>query len=54
MYRQGLEPLSTRQVDRYGYLLRMLSRVTLSVSACTNLKELDHIRITVAPAADTL
>ena len=54
---QTLEPLSTRQGEKSRYELAIThveSRVDVdSVNACTNVKDLYHISITVAPEADT-
>jgi mannose-6-phosphate isomerase-like protein (cupin superfamily)/glycosyltransferase involved in cell wall biosynthesis len=55
MYRQGLEPLSTRQGGPVRLFITDVESCNVdSVNACTNVKDLDHIRITVAPEADTL
>jgi len=55
VYRQGLEPLSTRQGGPVRLFITDVESCDVeSVNACTNVKDLDHIRITVAPEADTL
>ena len=55
VYRQGLEPLSTRQGGPVRLLMTDVESCDVeSVSACTHVQALDHIRITVAPEADTL
>jgi mannose-6-phosphate isomerase-like protein (cupin superfamily) len=55
VYRQGLEPLSTRQGGPVRLLMPDVESCDIEgVNTCTNVKELDHIRITVAPAEDTL
>jgi mannose-6-phosphate isomerase-like protein (cupin superfamily) len=55
VYRQGLEPLSTRQGGPVRlFITDVESCAVESVNACTNVKDLDHICITVTPEADTL
>jgi len=55
VYRQGLEPLSTRQGGPVRLFITDVESCDVeSVNACTNVKDLDHICITVAPEADTL
>ena len=52
VYRQGLEPLRPGKVGRYGVFITDVESCDVdSVNACTNVKDLDHIRITVAPEA---
>jgi mannose-6-phosphate isomerase-like protein (cupin superfamily) len=55
VYRQGLEPLSTRQGGPVRLFITDVESCDVdSINACTNVKDLDHIRITVTPEADTL
>jgi hypothetical protein len=55
VYRQGLEPLSTRQGGPVRLLVTDGESCDIeSINACTNVKDLDHICLTVAPQTDTL
>ena len=55
VYRQGLEPLSTRQGGPVRLFITDVESCDVeSVNACTNMKDFDHIRITAAPEADSL
>jgi DMSO/TMAO reductase YedYZ molybdopterin-dependent catalytic subunit len=55
VYRQGLEPLSTRQGGPVRLFITDVESCDIDgVNACTNVKDLDHIRVTVAPPADTV
>jgi mannose-6-phosphate isomerase-like protein (cupin superfamily) len=50
VYRQGLEPLSAKQGGPVRlYVTDVESCDSEALSACTNVKNLDHIRLTVAP-----
>ena len=50
VYRQGLEPLSATQGGPVRlYVTDVESCDSEVLSACTNVKNLDHIRLTVAP-----
>jgi len=50
VYRQGLEPLSATQAGPVRlYVTDVESCDSEVLSACTNVKNLDHIRLTVAP-----
>ena len=52
---QTLEPLSTWQGGPVRlFITDVESCDVANVNACTNVKDLDRIRITVAPEADTL
>jgi hypothetical protein len=52
VYRQGLEPLSATQGGPVRlYVTDVESCDSEAVNACTNVKNLDHIRLTVAPEA---
>ena len=52
---QTLEPLSTWQGGPVRLFITDVESCDVdSVNACTNVKDLDHMRITVAPEADTL
>lgn len=51
VYRQGLEPLAATQGGPVRlYITDVASCDSDAVSACTNVKHLDHIRLTVEPA----
>jgi mannose-6-phosphate isomerase-like protein (cupin superfamily) len=53
VYRRGLEPLSTQQGGPVRLFITDSESCDVDdVNACTNMKDLDHIRITVAPEAD--
>ena len=55
VYRQGLDPLSSRQGGPVRlFITDVESCDDDSVNACTNVKHLDHIHITIASEADTL
>jgi len=55
VYRQGLEPLSTQQGGPVRLFIADVESCDVdSINTCTNVKDLDHIRVTVAPEADTL
>jgi len=54
VYRQGLEPLSTRQGGPVRLFITDVEGCDVEeLNACTNVKNLDHIRLTVAPETDT-
>jgi DMSO/TMAO reductase YedYZ molybdopterin-dependent catalytic subunit len=55
VYRQGLTPLSTRQGGPVRlFVTDIESSDVESINACTNVKDLDHICLTVAPQTDGL
>jgi hypothetical protein len=55
VYRQGLEPLSTQQGGPVRLFITDVESYDVeSLNACTNVKDLDHICLTVAPEVDTL
>jgi DMSO/TMAO reductase YedYZ molybdopterin-dependent catalytic subunit len=55
VYRQGLEPLSTQQGGPVRLFITDVESYDVeSLNACTNMKDLDHICLTVAPEVDTL
>ena len=50
VYRQGLEPLSTRQGGPVCLFITDVESYDVEeINACTNIKNLDHIRLAVAP-----
>ena len=50
VYRQGLEPLSTRQGGPVRLFITDVESCDVEdLNACTNVKNLDHIRLTVVP-----
>ena len=54
VYRQGLAPLSTRQGGPVRLFITDVESCDVdAISACTNVKDLDHICLTVAPQTDT-
>lgn len=55
VYRQGLEPLSTRQGGPVRLFMADVESCDVeSLNACTNVKDLDHICLTVTPQTDAL
>jgi hypothetical protein len=55
VYRQGLEPLSTQQGGPVRLFITDVESYDVeSLNACTNVKDLDHICLTVTPEVDTL
>jgi mannose-6-phosphate isomerase-like protein (cupin superfamily) len=53
VYRQGLEPLSTRQGGPVRLCVADIESCDVeSINTCTNVKDLDHICLTVAPQTD--